>query len=789
MGSSATLTGLPPLPPGAKMTPIPGAPATGGNALPPLPPGAKMNTGAPPAPAAPQTGMQKLTDTSHDEGSWLVKNFPETKIFSGMGSGAINSGAHLLGNVLDMIATPAAPIQLSPTSGPHAKEPQQPTQTPVAQYVDKHLHDAATWLRSGGQPTGFWQNVGAAGEQMVELLGTDGLLKLAGPAAGALETGEHLKQAQQAAGFLASHPKIAGLVAVGLKASKDALMMGSQTYGHTGDTTQALESAAVGGTLSAGAAGASKAVKSMASMGPKTLNVAGEEIPALASQVEKSGMPNASGAEGAPKIQQAQQAGAQRVIGHTAQDATENVLNQINETRPVYAPVPGRASLPAPEGSKPFTFTLETGKPFEGRTEMSVQEPGMAAKFEPTGSRVPEGGQPGPQNKAEIGSAADTAPGRLQKRIQAWTSKTGEVSADEARGAGALTTTDPRQAEGWLQQLEDVKASPAYDELPARQQGQLEAQRKALQEQLGLYHASPYAQRFSPADVSAAVGQVRTFGDAAAQVQAAVKPVYETLDQKSGGEFTKWNGQVKQAQNVIRSATSMEAVDQAQVRLSEANEAIQNLITRYGSEISDGDYRAAKLAWRSSSRLSELHTTFERMMNGITPEESDQGFQRVMTGRTKALQNYLSKGTNQAQIEQLIGKEGVTNLKQITELLSNVGTARTTASVVKNVFMELGKHARVGGVPGMLGGMAAYHMGAPWFEGMAAGAAAGEGMRAILRSAATSPRIGNMVNYAVRNGISPQIYSPLIARAIVEPFEEQKKPDQAQPAQEAAPNE
>jgi hypothetical protein len=40
-----------------------------------------------------------------------------------------------------------------------------------------------------------------------------------------------------------------------------------------------------------------------------------------------------------------------------------------------------------------------------------------------------------------------------------------------------------------------------------------------------------------------------------------------------------------------------------------------------------------------------------------------------------------------------------------------------------------------------------------------------------------------MLEYAVRNGLSPQHFAPLIARAIAEPFQTQEQPEEAEPVQ------
>jgi hypothetical protein len=315
--------------------------------------------------------------------------------------------------------------------------------------------------------------------------------------------------------------------------------------------------------------------------------------------------------------------------------------------------------------------------------------------------------------------------------------------------------------------------------LSAADQARVEAQRQALEEQLGVYHASPYAKRFDPLDSQAAAGQVRTFGDAARQIQAAVKPVYETLDRASGGQFNKWNNAAKQAQKIMRSATTLDAADAAEARLAEANRNIDELLTRHAGDVSRTDYMAAREAWKASSRLGELHSVFERMMNGVTTEETDRGLTQVMTGRTKSLQNYLAKGENLDQIEKLIGREGVTNLKQITLLLSKANTARQTIGVAKEVGQEVARHLGRAGVGSLIGSIAGKMLGVAAYPATLAGAMAGEGARYVLRYAATNPRVGNMVEYAVRNGISPKVYAPLIARAIAEPFQQPQQPEAA----------
>jgi hypothetical protein len=736
----------------------------------------------PPAPR-PRTLVNRFTDaleqSSADPG----------QVYGSILSGGVKSALGGLGNIMDMVGK-YDPSQLMLKLTPQGRE--------ANARINQHIADASDWIKSGGEPTGFWENIGAVGEQMLEYLTPESVIKMAGApvkaaevagtARKAVQATDAMKSGTEALTFLQKHPKIAGLVAIGTKAAKDAATMGAQTYVHTEDPEQAAISGVFGGGVGAVAEGMGQAGRYLKNVSPKNIEVAGQDMLALRSQLEASGMPNASGSAGAPVVEQSQQQGVGNVVQTVAQNATRDVLDRVNLTRgtagaplgPSWPPgieIPRGADnparlLPAPEGSQGGKFfTLEGPGQVEGRTEMTVQQP--ASKFEPTASRVPEGGEPGPQNVEELGPTAKTVPDRLQKRTQAYTSATGEAAADEARGGGRLETNDPQEAEAWMRQLEDIQASPLHDQLTPAQQAHIEGQRQQLSDRLGLYHASPYAQRFAPVDVDAAANRVRTFGDAAAQIQASVQPVFQKLDELSDGDFTSWREIAKKAQKVIQSASSMEAVDAAQQRLSDANSAINDLITRHAGDISRNDYLTAQNAWRESSRLDELHSVLEGMTNGIPVEATEKGFNRVFTGSTKALQKFLDKGTNQAQLTQLIGEDGINNIRQMTELLSKAKSQRSIMDVAKSVAVEFGKHARIGGLGGLIGGTAAHAIGLPWFEGVTAGAMTGATVRAIIHDATINPRIGGMVMWAAEHGLKPQDYAPYIARAMAVPMQKQ----------------
>lgn len=737
-------------------------------------------------------------------------------------AGAVKSAAQPVATLLDIFSQ--SPKQF--IEGYKVRNPQATDQEALAAYqntLGHHAKSAVNWLRQGSEPDGFWEHVGAIGEQALEWMGGEELLKLAGAGikatqvgGRALEAADKLKGATQLAATLKANPKLAGMVAIGLKASGDAAAVGAQTYAHTEDPTQAAMAAAMGGGLSAVMGGGQSYLESIA---PKKIAIGGVETPALASQVNEAGRPLDTGAKGAPAIARAQQEAGQQVIQNTAARATANALNEINKTRPVFAATENPARmLPAPEGSvgEPFKFRLEgpgateetEGPLFQSPRKKQIgtkvieraegpanmpQTVNYEAAQRPTaqGANVreinPETGE-GPA--LEEGKPISTNARRLVKEPQFQYmsgSRPGspEPRGDVARGGGTLETTDPREAESWLRAHEDFQATPEHARLPQAQQDAIEAQRKGLQEQLGLYYSSPYHQRFAPADVAGAVGQVRTFGDAADQVEAVAQPVYQTLDRVSGGEFNKAKEAAKQAQGVLQRSQTMEAYETAQTRLHEANQKIADLIDRHRGDVNFQDYMTAKNAWRHASRMNELHAIFEGMANGVTVDETDQGLTRVVTGKAKNLQNYLADDSTREQIEQLIGKDGVLNLKQISLLLAKANTARQTTNLLSHVGDTLSVNIQGGGWvtagSALAGHFIARGLGGSGWEGAVTGAAAA---RAVLHIAATNPKVGNMVDYAVRNGISVQRAAPLIARTIAAAFEKPQQPEDEEGAQQ-----
>jgi hypothetical protein len=604
---------------------------------------------------------------------------------------------------------------------------------------------------------------------------------------------QRLAEVSKAAQTLGKYPKLMMAIKAGGEAGTQSLLQGKGAQQAAEDAaTGAVAAPAVGATLEGAGNLVRKAVQKVA---PRTVDVAGETIPVLANQVDREGtLTGATAREtGAPEIEQAQQAGAQQAVENLAQKATRNSLDRLNLSRPQNAAAPGVPQLPAPEGAEPFQFTLE-GTPTSEEDTGDLLHP---ARKKQIGTAYEERSNPQQFNRAQalepygitaesegvpISDGLEDIPGREPKpsgetnsrgvrKVPVFQSLTESKPGSTPRqttvsGGGNLTTTNPTEAATWLQQLDDIRNSSEYRKLPDAQRSQIDAAHKALEDQLGMYYSSPYAQRFAPVDVEGALQHVQTFGDAAAQLRAATEPVYQTLDRVSGGDFGKWRDASQAALRVIRNGTTIEGIENAETRYAEANARMNDIIDHNRGAVSQGDYQAIKAAYRDSYPLQQLHAVMERMMGGVTTEETASGLPRVFTGNVEALESFLSKDSNRADVQRVIGQDGIVNLKKLAVLMGDANSVRSTNTVLRETAKQLAMRMGHAGTGALIGGVVGHALGIGTEQGALGGALTADGMRAVLRYAATNPRIGNMVEFAATHKVDPNVYGPAIASAI-----------------------
>jgi hypothetical protein len=678
-----------------------------------------------------------------------------------MVSGGIKDVTGMAGNILHMLNQPSLSDKAMGLEDKYKSTPGY-----------QHVEDAANWLRSGGAPTGFYENLGSWGTQALELLGTDGLLKLAGgvPKAGeAVDAADHLSQAQNLAKTLKANPKIASLVSIGLKASKDALVNGAVQFAHTGNIQDALTAAAMGGATSATLGGIGEGLRNAKT---PTVEIGGEQVPIQPAQLE-NGQITQAGIESAPKIQAAQQEAQNNLIANQTQQGLRKVLSQINATRPQGSSVAAARqagtdaaeAIAARQGLKPgevqpFTFEME------GPTTHEVAEPGSRVIGAPQEVRIAH--EPGVGSRA-IPAEEYTPKQGTPEASAATIYPPATVESAPATPTGNIrTTTNVNDAIQHLASIDDAIGDRSFDSLPATQQEAILAVRDRMQQQISMYHAANPSARFAPVDIGDLVKNVTSPGQAKSILQTVAQPVYDTMDEASGGDLAKYRSVIDKARKVIQDPSSMEAADAAEARKAEAETNIDQLFTQYGGQVQPQDYQMARMAWRYSVRYGDLNDLVTRLSNGITAEESAKGLQRITKGDPQQLENFLNKGVNRQDMAALIGDDGITNLKKMFALTSNAGTARATSSALKNVANELW-HATHR--PGFAGGVAGEMLGGHWAAGASAGAAIGAttyGMRKIFQFAANNPSVGAMLDTAVKNNVNPRLYAPLIARAIMQ---------------------
>lgn len=645
---------------------------------------------------------------------------------------------------------------------------------PTTQKANAHLAEASDWLTKHGKENGIWQNLGGVGELAGELFGPLGGEEAVAEGGKVLSSADRLAQQVKTAKFLEGNPKIAKLAAIGARALHAAVKTGAetgaQTYVHTGGDTDAATKAAeigagTGGLLEGGLQTAKELAQRAA---PAVENIAGENVQTLSSQRPGTGSRGSIQPNEVPAVQAAQQAAAPRVFRNIAQKATREALEEANQGRRVAGQITDPARmLPAPEGARPYPFTIEgTGADFE--TSPSGAEPrkkqigteyapgkgsGTAAKTEPYNEGAFKYGDEEP-----LPPVSDTEPfqGPTHKEpvFQYLTSlKPGEeTGSTKVTGAGDLVSADPETAQMHLSRLNDLADNPPHDATPAQVKA-IEEARDNLQQQMDMYHS--YQQtlpNFSPIDSNRAAGGVMHFGEAADQLQNAAKPIYQKLDASTNGEF----GQLNRARTAAGKRGDFKAKYEIEDKL---NTLIDN-----APGVTQSERQQATTLWSKARVLDGLHDVIENAANVSDKYSSQVSGGRVLSG--VRMQNGLKGLINrygQDRMESVIGKEGMENMTRISDLLNTPKAAQGLKGISMSVLHNI-MHGKVGGA---LGAVLGNHFG-NW-EGAIAGSYAGaQAERWLLQKAATSPHVGALVDYAARNNVTPKVAAGLISSAIIQ---------------------
>lgn len=285
-----------------------------------------------------------------------------------------------------------------------------------------------------------------------------------------------------------------------------------------------------------------------------------------------------------------------------------------------------------------------------------------------------------------------------------------------------------------------------------------------------------------------------SFGDTVDAWKGAAKPVYDKINEATGGKFNE----LQQARSSAIRARDFVASD-------EAEKKITDLLNSKPKGVQPEEWKAAKSLWHDSKDMERIHTAVEGAFNGINPEMAAQPgvsprLLRAGSNDGGTLQTRLgklqfgAKKFSDDRITQLIGPDGLTGLYRASHMTSTPELRAATQKLVQEVaaqlpmplkpvapaaasaahpiMAELGKSASAGALGGYLGPM----VGLTHTQGAEGAVAA----RWIFHQMITNPTVGKMAEYAVDYGATPDRAAKVIAAMIGKQVRDGQAPQEQQ---------
>lgn len=773
-------------PPGVTLTPLPSASASAaagpppGVTLTPLPPASSATP-----PAGSQTQGEPLTANPGNEGTYEMQGPSGDTVkvpYSKVGTVARDQGYKLTGGTTWYGAPSGENARYlkdyaaDPRTAAATKEFYNSAQDPVqgamigaarggALTAAGLAHIARKVTGTTGSTTNAekgLQEFGEGGDTGAEDAGkfieSAGEFMMGDEALKGLSYVDKLKQVLPALKVLEKSPMLAKAVDAAIQ---QGTVGGAQALAKTGgDVGTAAETGAAtgafGGVLNAAAEGAAGF---LAKRAPAAETIAGETVPSLSTQRPGTGPRGDVTISDAPEVRAQQQAAAPKVFRNVAQRATKQALDVANEGRVIPGQITDQARmLPAPSDAKPYAFTIEG----PGTIEEDLPG-GNEPRKRQIGTRVV------PRVDAEGNPMESGQVNRSAKRepvFQYLTSlKPGqEIGSTSVTGGGDLVSADPETAQMHLSRLNDLVDHPPPEATP-EQMRDIETARDNLQDQMDMYNAHQRTlPNFSPIDSVRAAASVGHFGEAEDQLQNAAKPIYQKIDAATDGEFSDLNR--------ARAAAAKRGDFTAKY---EAEDKLDQLIADSGA-ITPAERQQATRLWSTSKVLGGFNDVINNAANVNDAYASQVSGGRILSGTKlqNGLQGMIRKyGVD--RLESVVGKDGMENMTRMADLLKS-----QPQSKIRNLSANIYHNLANGKVGAAIGVGLGYHLGG--YEGAAAGAAAGTGAeRMILRYIASSPRAGQLFDYAVRNNVTPKVAAGLVAAEIErENEQEQQQPQENQ---------
>lgn len=312
---------------------------------------------------------------------------------------------------------------------------------------------------------------------------------------------------------------------------------------------------------------------------------------------------------------------------------------------------------------------------------------------------------------------------------------------------------------------------------------------EAMEPQIGITGETVEGHDFEPIKSDELAGRVNNFGDLADETRKVIKPIIDKLDEASDGELGRLQTERAQA---FKNADRIAQAD--------AEKKIDELANEHRDAVTPEQYKAWRTSYADSKVLDSLHDATEKSFNGLSEEMAAQPGTGARKLRGTPYQNQLGKflqNYGDTRVSRILGEDGLANLHRAANLVSSPETRKATMDLAEQVAAEFPKPAEpapesslkdtiaktgakmAGGAA--VGAAISHVTGLPHLVTEPAGAAAAAGAKYVLQKMVTSPRIGQLMEYAVRNKVTPKVAAGLISAAIIQenqPQQEEKKEEQ-----------
>jgi hypothetical protein len=254
-------------------------------------------------------------------------------------------------------------------------------------------------------------------------------------------------------------------------------------------------------------------------------------------------------------------------------------------------------------------------------------------------------------------------------------------------------------------------------------------------------------------EVKPVLAKVKSFGEAAEQIQAETKPVFEAINKATGGEYDALQSQRTIASKAIRRADSFDKIQEAITKKAEIDEQINSLFNKYAVDSGKStELTAARAAYRHASAMEDLQDIIDKATRGV----SDNGAGKTLGSNLypeRISGTILENGLRKMDPKRLLDAVGG-NQQQVQNLHDLAAIMKSNPAITKNASKVL-RFFEGSSLFGLY-----FHPAA------ATGIATVEGTSAIMSLIMTSPRATKALYQGLAQSQAPAAIADLITQGL-----------------------